>query len=145
MPNPKFPRYSEWKEKVIKILTKLDGEVVLVGHLLGSTILLKVLSEEFLSSRIRGIFLIATPYWGEVPYWQSEDFSFKPHFPSKLPQVPIFFYHSEDDEIVPFSHLLRYRQLLPQAHFRILKEQGHCFDRGDFPELLSDLAHIGEY
>lgn len=124
-------------------LAKIDEEVILVGHSLGGTVILKILSEEQLfSSKISGIISIAAPYWGIDPDWQLEDFTYDLRFPSQLPQVPIFFYHSEDDEIVPFSHFLYYQQQLPQARFRTLCGQGHHFDGGDFRELLTDIEEL---
>lgn len=47
----------------------------------------------------------------------------------KLPKdVPVFLYHSRDDEEVPFSNLALYRQKLPEASFREVASGGHQFN-----------------
>jgi serine hydrolase len=46
MPDEDRPEYEAWKNRIAKEITALDGEVVLVGHSLGASILLKYLSEE---------------------------------------------------------------------------------------------------
>jgi hypothetical protein len=47
-------------------------------------------------------------------------------FAKKLPKnVPIFLYHSKDDEEVPFTHLDIYAQKLPYATIRKITKGGH--------------------
>ena len=39
--------------------------------------------------------------------------------PAKLAEdLPVFFYHSRDDEVVPIAHLALYAERLPQATMR---------------------------
>nr|WP_235788441.1 alpha/beta hydrolase [Salipaludibacillus sp. CUR1] len=45
MPNPENPEYILWKKQLEKELDKLNGDVILVGHSLGGSVLLKYLSE----------------------------------------------------------------------------------------------------
>ena len=64
---PKMPvnhEYEAWREQIARELAALGWDVVLVGHSLGASILLKYLSEEELEKPVAGIFLIAPPYWG---------------------------------------------------------------------------------
>jgi len=64
MPNERDPDYELWKAQIRKDLAVLQSEVILIGHSLGSSFLLKYLAEEKIEKAIAGIFLMATPYWG---------------------------------------------------------------------------------
>ena len=48
----------------------------------------------------------------------------------------MFFYHSRDDEWVPFAHLALYAEKVPHARFRAFYGRGHQFD-----DDLSEVAH----
>src|SRR3712207_4077141 len=60
MPDEESPEYEAWKKQIAKELTALHGEVILVGHSLGASILLKYLSEEKVEKPVAGLFLIAS-------------------------------------------------------------------------------------
>ncbi|PWA12361.1 hypothetical protein DCC39_06040 [Pueribacillus theae] len=133
MPNEEKPEYETWKAQIGEDLSTLNGEVFLVGHSVGGSVLLKYLSEEEMTNTITGVFLIAPPYDESV---LQEDSS------SKLHKVPsIFFYHSRDDEIVPFSHLTYYAEKLPKATIRKLDGRGHQFDN-DLSEIVEDIKGL---
>lgn len=51
---------------------------------------------------------------------------------------PLFFYHSRDDEVVPFEHLALYGAKLPRAAIRALDGRGHQF-RNDLAEVATDI------
>ena len=128
MPKESDPDYKRWKEQIRKELAAVKGNVILIGHSLGGSFLLKYLSEGNVETTIAGLFLIATPYWGGDG-WRYEGYesvSLSEGFASKLPQgMPIFLCHSRDDEIVPFAHLALYARTLPQAAIRTLDGRGH--------------------
>ncbi|PTM53273.1 alpha/beta hydrolase [Desmospora activa] len=133
MPNEEKPDYETWKVQISKDLSKLNGEVIFVGHSVGGSILLKYLSEEKLTKTITSVFLIAPPYDESV---LQEDSS------SKLQEIPrIFFYHSRDDEIVPFSHLTHYAEKIPKAIIRKFDGRGHLFDN-DLSEVVEDIKGL---
>ncbi len=135
MPNEESPVYEAWKDQIAKELVVLDGEVILVGHSLGASILLKYLSEERAEKPLAGLFLIASPYWG-VEDWEVDEYALRADFASKLPEgLPVFFYHSRDDEWVPFTHLAQYAEKLPQATIHEFDDRGHQFN-----DNLSDVA-----
>ena len=122
MPDEDSPEYEAWKARVSNELTRMDGGAILVGHSLGASILLKYLSEEETTRPVAGTFLIAPPYWGVGEYTLREDFA------SKLPAgIPVFIYHSRDDEWVPFAHLALYKEKLPRATVREFDGRGHQF------------------
>ena len=69
MPDEDSPQYAAWRDRIASELAELDGEVSLVGHSLGASILLKYISEERTATPIAGAFLVAAPYWG-VEDWE---------------------------------------------------------------------------
>lgn len=87
--------------------------------------LLKFLSENKIQKQIDGIFLIATPFWSGDEDWV-QGLKLQVNFEDKLStDIPIFFYHCRDDEVVPFAHFTHYRQKLPWATFREIPSGGH--------------------
>jgi uncharacterized protein len=136
MPDEDSPQYLAWRDRIANELAELDGEVFLVGHSLGASILLKYISEERTATPIAGMFLVAPPYWG-VEDWEVDEYVLQEDFASKLPEgLPLFFYHSSDDEWVPFAHLAHYGEKIPQAIVREFDGRGHQFD-----DDLSEVAH----
>jgi uncharacterized protein len=102
-----------------------QGDVIVVGHSLGASLLLKYLSENSVAKKLKGLFLIATPFWRGNEDWKT-GLKLKKDFAGKLPgEVPLFFYHCKDDEVVPFSHLSHYRQTITKATFCEIKSGGH--------------------
>jgi hypothetical protein len=144
MPNEREPDYEPWKVQIKKELTALEGKVILIGHSLGSSFLLKYLAEEKIEKAIAGIFLMATPYWGGDG-WQYEGYErivLPEDFASELPSgAPIFLYHSRDDDIVPFAHLALYAEKLPQATIRVFDGRGHQFNN-DLAEVVADIKNL---
>ncbi|MBK9150827.1 MAG: alpha/beta hydrolase [Saprospiraceae bacterium] len=114
-----------WCQQIGKYFSETKSAVILVGHSFGASMILKFLSENPVNKKIEGIFLVATPFWDGNEDWQS-GLKLQENFADRLPvEVPVFFYHSADDEEIPFSHLIRYKEKLKGATFRILKEGGH--------------------
>lgn len=141
MPGENNPDYEIYKAKIDEELKKIDTSVIIVGHSLGSCFLLKYLSEEKIDKDVLGIFLIATPFWGNGG-WQYEGFRLKNDFASTLPaKTPIFFYHSTNDETVPFSHLALYERKLPHATFRKIDGRGHQLNN-DLSEVVQDIRSL---
>ena len=138
MPAADRPGYETWKGQIAKELAALDGKVILVGHSLGASVLLKYLSEEEVEKTVAGLFLVAAPYWGAED-WEVEEYELREDFASTLPgRLPVFFYHSRDDELVPFGHLALYQAKLPKATVRELDGRGHQFG-DDLSEVARDI------
>ncbi len=144
MPHEDDADYESWKLQIAKELTALDDPVLLLGHSVGASILLKCLTEIDLEKAIAGIFLIATPFWGGDG-WRYEGFTrlaLQDGFAAKLPKsAQLFLYHSRDDEIVPFTHLALYAQILPQATIRELDGRGHQLN-DDLFEVAEDIKSL---
>jgi uncharacterized protein len=114
-----------WTQQIGKEISETKSDIILVGHSFGASMILKYLSENSVNKKIAGIFLIATPFWNGNEDWQI-GLKLQENFADKLPdEVPIFFYHCQDDEEIPFSHLDHYKQKLTQATFREIKKGGH--------------------
>src|SRR3712207_5812170 len=110
MPDADNPAYAAWKGRIARELAAPDGEVILVGHSLGGSLLLKYLSEENPERPVAGLFLIAAPHWG-AEGWEVGEYALQDDFASKLPgELPVFLYHSRDDEVVPFAHHVLYTE-----------------------------------
>jgi uncharacterized protein len=141
MPDPENPHYVDWRARLKKELSSIEDELILVGHSLGASVLLKYLSEEKLRQRIAGLFLIGAVYWGKKD-WDVKEYVLKRNFSSKLPSIgQIFLYHSSDDEVVPISHVRYFGNELPNATVREFEHRGHLFGRG-LPELVEDIKRL---
>jgi predicted alpha/beta hydrolase family esterase len=143
MPDPDRPGIEAWKNQIARSLADMEGEVILVGHSLGASMLLKYLSEEQVDQPITGVFLMAPPYWG-VEDWDVSEYLLRDDFAAKLPDgLSLFFYHSRDDEWVPFEHLALYREQLPQATIREFDDGGHQLNN-DLSEVAQDIKRLYE-
>lgn len=141
MPSDKAAPDFGWLKQIAKEIEKINDPFIVVAHSLGASLLLKYLSENKVSKKLAGIFLIATPFWSGKEDWV-QGLKLKNDFAGNLIQnVPIFFYHCRDDEEVPFDHLATYRQKLPRAIFREIESGGHqldndlCLVAKDIPDL----------
>ncbi len=141
MPEEEDAGYELWKARITKELAALMGEVILVAHSVGSSILLKYILEEGIEKPLAGIFLIAAPHWGPGG-WQMDEFTLDEVRASRrLEGVPVFFYHSRDDEVVPFSHLALHAKEFPRATIRQFDGRGHQFNN-DLSEVATDITSL---
>ena len=128
MPNEDEAPYEQWRQQFEQELAGAPGPVIVVGHSVGASELMKWLSERQDNKAIAGVFLVASPFWGGDGwrYEGYEELELPPEFAGRLPmEMPVFLYHCRDDEIVPFDHLALYAQVLPQATVRAFDEGGH--------------------
>ena len=138
MPSPDAPSYQAWSTKLRQEFQQVHGEIALVGHSLGGSVLLKFLSEEKIPNRISGIFLVSAPFWGSKN-WNMEEFVLKKEFAKYLPPVEVIqIYHSEDDPHVPLDHAKMYQKALPGSELNVIAGNDHAFQEG-LPELVKDL------
>jgi uncharacterized protein len=142
MPEPENPHYAPWSKRLGEILDEAEEPLVVVGHSLGSSVVLKHLAESDRPKPITGLVLATTPFWGREEDWEiewalPEDW---PDASTKLP--PTFLFHSRDDEVIPFDDLDRYARLLPGATVRALDGNGHLYDRGDLTEILAAIRSL---
>ncbi|MGM7700548.1 alpha/beta hydrolase [Pseudalkalibacillus sp. Hm43] len=139
MPDPENPSYDLWKNVLEEKLSELKSSVILIGHSLGGSVLLKYLTEEFCDVSISGLFVMGSPFWGLDKDWQYKEFELTDNFETRLPSISqIYLYHSRNDDVVPFSHFEHYAYKLPHAQKRIFENHGHLF-QDDLPELVHDI------
>ena len=135
---PKVPTYNKYKKMFTASFGKITEPVILIGHSLGSSTLLKYLSEEKLSISIQGLFLVATPHWKT----NMKEFELKESFQASLKDIPaIFLYHSEKDPVVRFDHLAFYENAFKTATVRKLPGNEHAFPKG-LSELVADIKAL---
>ena len=137
MPEEDSATYADWKAPIERELATLDDEVILVGHSVGGSVLVKYLSEQQPDKPISSLFLLATPYWGADEFWKWDEARLSEDVAAKLASIPrIFLHHSRDDDTVPFAHLALYAAKLPRATVREFDGRGHQFG--------NDLAEVAE-
>jgi predicted alpha/beta hydrolase family esterase len=134
MPRESTPDYSAWNPFLIELLAPMGADVILVGHSVGATIVVWSLAENQPYQKLAGVFLIAPPFVG-AGGWQIEGFTPPRDIGAKIPDVPIYLYHGQEDEIVPFAHVDLYARALPQAFIRRLAGRDHQLNND-----LSDVA-----
>ncbi|WP_342389317.1 alpha/beta fold hydrolase [Salinicoccus bachuensis] len=141
MPLPNNPKYAEWKEVLDLHLDSMD-EVILVGHSMGGSTLLKYLSEEEVETDIKALFIVAAPIWGLEEDWQKADFHLEQGFEENLGHIRhIALFHSEKDGIVPKKHFDCYHKLIKPDEQRIIESDSHLFEEG-LPELVESIKNI---
>jgi uncharacterized protein len=143
MPNEDDAQYDDWKALIEKELAKMQGQVILAGHSVGASTLLKYLSE-VKAEKPAGIFLMATPFWGGDGWLYDgyEELELPSDLAAKLPQsTPVFMYHCRDDATVPYEHLALYKKLLPHATIREPDEGGHQLNN-DLSLLAQDIKGV---
>ncbi|WP_185960059.1 alpha/beta hydrolase [Planococcus soli] len=142
MPNPEDPQYATWKVKLKEEIAALDDGAVLVGHSIGGSALFKFLSEEELGKSFAKVITIAAPFWGINSDWELENFTLAENFVSRsslLPDVVLF--HSIGDDIVPFNHMGKYMENIPNATVRQLTGSDHVFQDG-LEELVEEIRKV---
>jgi predicted alpha/beta hydrolase family esterase len=141
MPNEAEPSYARWKAALIEEIAALDVGAILVGHSIGGTILIAMLAEEELQRKLAAVFLIAAPYIGEGG-WPSDDIAPLTDLGSRLPKgLPIYLYHGDADETVPFAHLSFFAKAIPQAAVRSLEERDHQLNN-NMSEIARDIERL---
>lgn len=132
-----------WPQQIGKKIGTMTGEFMLVGHSFGASMIIKYLSENNIDARIKGLFLIATPFWSGNDDWL-QGLKLQDDFADKLPkEIPMFFYHCLDDEEIPISHMDHYKQKLADATFRVLEKGGHQFGN-DLAVVANDITSLSK-
>lgn len=118
------PDYG-WPEQIQNKISNSEDNLILVGHSFGASMILKLLSEDFIQKKIKGIFLIASSFWSGEEDWK-QGLMLKENFAEKLPKnIPMFFYHCKDDEEVSISHFKNYQKKVNGATYREIDNGGH--------------------
>jgi predicted alpha/beta hydrolase family esterase len=143
MPKEAEPSYAAWKTKLERMFETLREDAALVGHSIGATILLKVLTERMPAKRFGGVFLIAAPFVGDGG-WPATELQFPPDLGRRLPHgMPIHFFHGLADETAPPAHVDLYERAIPQARVHRLPGRDHQLDN-DLREVAAAIAALGQ-
>ena len=140
MPKEETPDFG-WLRQIGEGISAINGEVILVGHSLGASMLLKYLSEHKVDTPIAGLFLISTPFWSGDEEWK-QGLMLRENFAETLPaNIPIYLYHSRDDEEAPVAHLRLYAEKLPSANICEVASGGHQFGN-DLKQVAVDMKNL---
>lgn len=141
MPDQSNPNYEKYKAEIEEECDKINNELIFAGHSLGACFLLKYISENEIKKAVAGLFLLSTPFWGPGG-WEFEGFTINNELAAKkVSNMPLFFYHGTEDNIVPSSHIALYEAKFYQAKFRRIAGQGHQFD-DDLSDVVKDLTTL---
>ena len=140
MPDADKPRYQPWRNRLEAEFDAIDDELVVVGHSLGGSVLLKYFAEGSRHKLVRALFLVSVPNWGPDG-WAYDEFAVPIDVGSRLPTSRVFLYHSRGDPEVPFEHLRFYEELLPGATARAIAGSEHSFTAG-LPPLVDDIRSL---
>lgn len=143
MPNASNATYLEWKIWFQKYLPFLEDGVVLLGHSLGGIFLAKYLSENEVPVSVKATILISPPFDTDSEAGSLGDFV----LPDSLDGLAqrggeIHIFHSEDDQVVPYTEVDKYKTHLPSATIHRFKDRGH-FVNETFPEALELIRSLG--
>ncbi len=142
LPNPEDPDYESWRDTIEAAIAHMEGGIIIIGHSLGGSVLLKYLSEKTFTKKIAAIFLVAVPYWGCDEDWEVPEFMLSPGFSDDLPHVPVMtIFHSKDDQVVPATHAAMYASEIPVATMKLVNGHGHVFWDG-LPELVAAVREL---
>lgn len=133
MPNGFNAQYDEWKIYFEKILPFLKDDVTIIGHSLGAMFLAKYFEETSITKKIHRIILIAGRYGGS----EDENGSFNVVSSARLPEnaQEVHLFHSEDDPVVPYEDMAKFKHDMPGAIIHSFEDRGH-FNDSTFPEIL---------
>lgn len=141
MPDADHPAYAAWDDVLTQNLKNLSGKVILFGHSLGASIILKHFSMTPVPEQIIGMVLFGAPYWKNQD-WDVSEYVIADDFLPNLGKLkPVYFYYSLDDEVIPYTHLEAYQQLLPQANWRIISGVDHTY-HGAISGMIKDVLEL---
>jgi predicted alpha/beta hydrolase family esterase len=141
IPDADNPTYLAWDTVLTTNLNNLSGNVILLGHSLGASVILKHFSKEAVPDKIIGTILFGAPFWKDQN-WDVSEYVIEDDCLANLSKLEnLYFYYSTDDEVIPHSHLESYQKLMPQANWRIVSGVDHSY-HGAIPEMIKDIREL---
>lgn len=135
------PAYLAWEAVLTRNLNSLSTNVILLGHSLGASIILKHFSREPVPDKVIGMILFGVPYWKDQ-HWDVSEYAIEDDFVANLSALDnIYFYHSIDDEVIPNDQFKSYQKLIPKAHWRVLSGVDHSY-HGAIPNMIKDIQDL---
>ncbi|MEA3323040.1 MAG: alpha/beta hydrolase [Patescibacteria group bacterium] len=136
MPSKRNAKYYEWNIWFQKIVPYLDDNVVLVGHSLGATFLVKYLAENKLSVNASQLHLVAGVFGYKGGFGLPRSFEL-----IEQQSKNIFLYHSKDDVVVDFEDALKFQNVLQSAKLVQFEDRSH-FNQARFPEIVENIKKV---
>lgn len=138
MPLRENAHYDEWKINFERYFYYLQDELILIGSSLGGIFLAKYLSENKFPKKIKAVFLICPPYDDTLT---GEDLVGGFELKSDLSGLEnstnnLYLLFSADDNVVPVSHAMKYKNKLNKAHIIIYNNKNGHFKVEEFPEIV---------
>jgi predicted alpha/beta hydrolase family esterase len=142
MPDEANPNPTAWKKAIARELRKVNDGVILVAHSIGAAILVDYLADGNLERKPAAVFLVATPFIGSGG-WPSNDLRPTKTIAAELSAgAPLYLYHGDDDDTVPFSHVGEFAKVLPHATIHRLEGRNHQLN-DDLSELAHEISLLG--
>ncbi len=144
MPNKWNASYEEWKIWFERHFEYLQEGVILVGCSLGAMFLSKYLIENKLPFHSKAVFIMASPVeMGGFDDSDCGDFVFPLEKVGNIAKQAdkVFLLHSEDDFLVPYEHVLKYHEALPEAELVTFTDKNH-FLVPELPELVGMIKEV---
>jgi uncharacterized protein len=139
--DPEAPDAPKWESLLKREFARCPDGVILLGHSLGGSMLLKHLSSHRVPVRLAALISVSAPWWGPEG-WGMEEFALPGDFPSRLPEIPeIHFFHAQRDPVVAFEHLALYQKALPGIKAHPIPRKDHAFAKG-LPDLVKVLRQL---
>lgn len=138
MPCKENARYDAWEIRFSKYVPAFTSDTILIGNSLGGAFLAKFLDQNVLPQPVAATFLIAASF----PTRSRSTFKIRADLKTLAQQAgAVFLYHSQDDKVVPYSHVEEYVKRLPDATVRRFTSYGH-FACEKIPELIEDIRSL---
>lgn len=143
MPDEAEPDYETWKRVIWDEARAMGERAVLVGHSIGGSVLIKMLTEAGPKPRIAGVFAVSAPFWHAHEFWHWDEVKLGADAGAHVPRdVALCLYHGEADEFVPVAHVEMYAKALPMAVVRRLPGRDHQLGE-DMSEVARDIKALG--
>ncbi|HVK82241.1 MAG TPA: alpha/beta fold hydrolase [Verrucomicrobiae bacterium] len=142
MPDEEAPDYQVWRAIILHWARHAGQGAIVVGHSIGASVVIKLLTDADAPTNLGGAFLIAAPFWHDHEIWTWDDVALATDATARYPaNVALYFYQGEADQTVPLSHLAMYEQAFPQARTRRLLNRDHQLN-GDLGEIARDIENL---
>ncbi len=138
MPNKINAKYEEWKIYFHRYIEILGDDLILLGHSLGATFLVKFLAEETIKNTISRVILVAVPFGEKRTGPSLGDFTFEcsTNFEAVNSDLKITLFASDNDKMITKDDVEKYQKVIKNLEVKTLPDRGH-FSQGEFPELIS--------